>query len=540
MFLCGETLFLCFVDVPDLDLDRSIDSEGLIGEGPGGGSSDGGLVFPSVSFESAINGQDLDLVTCEGKLVTEVTTEVALDDVAQAELAVESNVKSIRDNSVVLGYKEKLDTNGLVSIDKTHSISPPPPVGESEVHNWKSLSLNEHHETHKLNYFAPICKDGKVVVQLPISAVKDGISKWVPSLVGQFLGKPLPFHLVKNAVEKLWGKYGSVQVYSVENGMFLFCLESEEVGDAVLGEKLWYIGSKPLFLRKWTPGLQILKLSLTKIPIWLKILHLPLEYWNPDRLSYIASRVGKPLYADEVPEEHKRLGFARVFVEIDINEGLHSEIVVDVGDGSYFDVLLEYPWLPVKCAQCNTFGHSSRLCNSQMVAWKPKDGSYFDVLFEYPWLPVKYAQCNTFGHPSRLCNSQKVMWKPKERGLPKADVRYNKQQAPQAQQVPPPESQKDGATSKQVPSQGVQKVNSDVIHARDKGKAKAGSASPVSSQDGPSRPSKDYSSKSGTSFSPVTFQDFLEASLARQGESSKGDGPNFGGLDPPTLDPSKH
>lgn len=111
----------------------------------------------------------------------------------------------------------------------------------------------------------------------------------------------------------------------------------------------------------------------------------------------------------------------------------------------------------------------------------------------------------------------------------------NKQQAPQAQQVPPPGSQKDGATNKQVPSQGFQKVNGDVIHARDKGKAKAGSASPLSSKDGPSRPSKDYSSKSGTSFSPVTFQDLLEASLARKGESSKGDGPNVGGLDPLTL-----
>ena len=39
-------------------------------------------------------------------------------------------------------------------------------------------------------------------------------------------------------------------------------------------------------------------LSLKEIPIWIKILHLPIEYWNATCLSYIASGVGKPLFAN--------------------------------------------------------------------------------------------------------------------------------------------------------------------------------------------------------------------------------------------------
>ena len=39
-------------------------------------------------------------------------------------------------------------------------------------------------------------------------------------------------------------------------------------------------------------------LSLKKVLVWITILRLPIEYWNPTCLSYVASGVGKPLYVD--------------------------------------------------------------------------------------------------------------------------------------------------------------------------------------------------------------------------------------------------
>lgn len=51
--------------------------------------------------------------------------------------------------------------------------------------------------------------------------IEEGIAKWRPSLVGQFLDKPLPFYLVKKSVEIMWKQFGEVEVFSVENGMYL-------------------------------------------------------------------------------------------------------------------------------------------------------------------------------------------------------------------------------------------------------------------------------------------------------------------------------
>ena len=39
-----------------------------------------------------------------------------------------------------------------------------------------------------------------------------------------------------------------------------------------------------------------------------------------------------------------------------------------MGDGNYFLVGIEYPWIPMKCPKCNIFGHSAANCgNTKMV-----------------------------------------------------------------------------------------------------------------------------------------------------------------------------
>ena len=45
----------------------------------------------------------------------------------------------------------------------------------------------------------------------------------------------------------LWSNYGQVQVFSIENGMFLFKLKEEVARDAILEDRIWYIANKPHF-----------------------------------------------------------------------------------------------------------------------------------------------------------------------------------------------------------------------------------------------------------------------------------------------------
>lgn len=90
-------------------------------------------------------------------------------------------------------------------------------------------------------------------------------------------------------------------------------------------------------------------------------------------MSYLASGVGKPLYADKVTEEQQRLGFARVLVEIDVTSDCPKEITICHGNGSNITVVVEYPWLPPKCSCCGGFGHATHSCsNKERKVWIPK------------------------------------------------------------------------------------------------------------------------------------------------------------------------
>jgi hypothetical protein len=137
--------------------------------------------------------------------------------------------------------------------------------------------------------------------------------------------------------------------------------------------KIWHVVNKPLISRKWTLGMQVLKLTLTSIPIWVKFLHFPLEYWNHACLSHVASGVGRPPYADFVTEEQKRLGYARVLVEIDVDSGCPQEVVISRTSGDPISIGVQYPWLPLKCTLCKGFGHAVSACSKkEKQKWIPK------------------------------------------------------------------------------------------------------------------------------------------------------------------------
>ncbi|KAL2224832.1 UNVERIFIED_CONTAM: hypothetical protein Sindi_2937000 [Sesamum indicum] len=108
------------------------------------------------------------------------------------------------------------------------------------------------------------------------------------------------------------------------------------------------------------------KLQHTQVPIWIKLRHLPMEYWTSEGLSTVASGVGKPLYPDAITRACTRLDFARVCVMIDVNKKLTKRIVVmtpdEDGGETPCKVDVEYEWLPPKFTECMKMGHTTKEC----------------------------------------------------------------------------------------------------------------------------------------------------------------------------------
>jgi len=237
---------------------------------------------------------------------------------------------------------------------------------------WRGL-FTDNRTMGNLKFFPPKKEGDKTYIYPPDTVVEEGISRWKSSLVGQFMDKSLPYFLVKKSVTAMWSQYGEVEVFSLENGMYIFRLKDEATCDEILESKIWHVSNKALILRKWKPGMQVLKLALSSVPVWVKFLHLPMEFWTSNGLSYVASGVGVPLYADKVTEEQKRLGFARVLIEIDVHSACPKELIICRANGDMVTVGVVYSWLPPKCSTCGTFGHATYTCNKkEQKVWVPK------------------------------------------------------------------------------------------------------------------------------------------------------------------------
>ncbi|GKC85611.1 RNA-directed DNA polymerase, eukaryota, reverse transcriptase zinc-binding domain protein [Tanacetum coccineum] len=114
------------------------------------------------------------------------------------------------------------------------------------------------------------------------------------------------------------------------------------------------------------------KAEPSKLPLWVKILNVPMEAWSVKGISALASSLGKPIIMDDMTAKmcvkgEGRLSFARVLIEVDAGKELKKEIeVVYKGSKSHEKftkkIQVEYVWKPPCCDVCKVFGHDNKGC----------------------------------------------------------------------------------------------------------------------------------------------------------------------------------
>ncbi|GAV81787.1 DUF4283 domain-containing protein, partial [Cephalotus follicularis] len=168
----------------------------------------------------------------------------------------------------------------------------------------------------KLSFHEPKTEDGVCIVEPLDEVFEVGVKAWSNTLVGYFVGKKIPFKIVKESLEKKWRKWGSVQVITDSDGNFLFRFSNSTSCDLVLSNGPWEVWGAYLVLRRWEEGMFLCKDSITSTPVWVKLTNVPQELWTRPGLSYIASALDVPLCMDPATAAGNRLSFARVCVEM--------------------------------------------------------------------------------------------------------------------------------------------------------------------------------------------------------------------------------
>ena len=88
----------------------------------------------------------------------------------------------------------------------------------------------------------------------------------------------------------------------------------------------WHVAGQPILLRNWHAGLVLDKEVPASVPIWVHIHNIPLEYWNVEGLSHIASAIGRPLHVDRMTATCRRISYARICIEVSADQELLKKL----------------------------------------------------------------------------------------------------------------------------------------------------------------------------------------------------------------------
>ncbi|KAL0444859.1 UNVERIFIED_CONTAM: hypothetical protein Slati_2208600 [Sesamum latifolium] len=211
---------------------------------------------------------------------------------------------------------------------------------------------------------SPTSQNGEVIVRPSLNMIRDGSKRWVHTAVGYFLGKKPYFYHIDEFARTNWP--GLKDVTATASGFFFFRFQSEVAMTEIIEGGPWLFQGQPIVLQRWQPGMALRKLKHTEVPVWIKLKHLPIEYWTEEGLSVVASGIGKPLYPDAITKACTRLDFARVCVMLNIASKLPKHIVIlaPTAEGGEIPckVDVEYEWVPKKCVTCMSLGHSASSC----------------------------------------------------------------------------------------------------------------------------------------------------------------------------------
>ncbi|GJZ78963.1 putative RNA-directed DNA polymerase [Tanacetum coccineum] len=187
---------------------------------------------------------------------------------------------------------------------------------------------------------------GKKVVNLD-PVLEEGSKAWVRNFVGYFVGLKMSHKEILGHLRRMWRAYNLDEVIMNDSGLYFLKFKVEEAGMCM---------SKP---------------EPTRVPLWVKIFDIPLEAWNSDGSSRIASMIGNPIIMDRITTSmcenaYGRASFARVLIEVDANDRLVDSIEACYNNlGRSMMLRVEYPWKPPICSHYKVFGHGFDKCSKR-------------------------------------------------------------------------------------------------------------------------------------------------------------------------------
>jgi hypothetical protein len=179
--------------------------------------------------------------------------------------------------------------------------------------------------------------------------------------VGYVSSKSPGFRALNNLITTVWKCDATLTTH--ESGWLVYRFKSEDNKLVVLRGGPYLVYGRPLILRLMIEYFDFSHEEMSRVPVWVKFLNLPLKCWSsPTCLSKIASVLGKPIQCDKLTSNLSRLSYARVLIEIDLLEDLQHTVDVFLPNGFTPHQKVVFETLSKFCNHCHVLGHTHLRC----------------------------------------------------------------------------------------------------------------------------------------------------------------------------------
>ncbi|KAF3683281.1 putative treacle protein-like [Capsicum annuum] len=121
----------------------------------------------------------------------------------------------------------------------------------------------------------------------------------------------------------------------------------------------YYYNNKPRILWPLELDFELSQEHLSVLPLWVKLLGLPVGYRSIEGLSKVASAIEKPIRADNYTANVDKISYARVLIEVDVSQRLPDHIHIETVEGLWRQPVA-YDWRPKYYNNCLIFGMRRR------------------------------------------------------------------------------------------------------------------------------------------------------------------------------------
>ena len=152
-----------------------------------------------------------------------------------------------------------------------------------------------------------------------------------------------------------------MEILLAANNYFMVSFSSMSDRNKVFEGGPYFFNQVGLFIKPWHIGFNFVEEIPSRVPVWVRLPWLPLEFWREDILHSISLLLGKPVGSATQTQDRKIISYARICVEVDLNNPLPDSMEICLGSSSWIQQL-DYETLPFRCRICHEYGHLLRKC----------------------------------------------------------------------------------------------------------------------------------------------------------------------------------